>query len=122
MFHSVRLVRNEFAGRTVRRVFNAFGLNVTSHRPAGDGLGIDAMADIRKLLSGVPHPTVFDVEANIGQSVKRFSQLLPGCLLHVFEPSPTAFAHLTQSTRRIQNVWLSNAGVGSAAGTAVPSP
>jgi len=75
------------------------------------------MADIRRLLADVPQPTVFDVGANVGQSAKRFSELLPGCQLHMFEPSPTAFKQLQLNTRKIRNVHLCNAGIGAELGT-----
>ena len=75
------------------------------------------MADIRKLLADVPQPTVFDVGANVGQSAKRVSELLPGCQLHMFEPSPTAFTQLQVNTRKIGNLHLCNAGVGAELGT-----
>jgi FkbM family methyltransferase len=58
---------------------------------------------------------VLDVGANIGQSVERFRELLPGCELHSFEPSPTAFQQL-QATAS-PDVRLTNAAVGSAAGS-----
>jgi FkbM family methyltransferase len=107
----------EITKLAVRRAFNAFGLNVTRHRPQAGRFGADAMVDIRKLLADVPQPTVFDVGANVGQSAKRFSELLPGCELHVFEPSPTAFTQLQLNTRQIRNLHLCNAGVGAESGT-----
>jgi FkbM family methyltransferase len=107
----------EITKRAVQRAFNACGLNVTRHRPSAGRFGVDAMADIRKLLADVPQPTVFDVGANVGQSGKRFSELLPGCQLHMFEPSPTAFAQLQINTRKMHNLHLCNAGVGAERGT-----
>jgi FkbM family methyltransferase len=106
----------EVAKVAARRVFAVFGLNVTRKRPRAGRLGIDAMADIRSLLTNVQQATVFDVGANTGQSVKRFSELLPGCWLHAFEPSPTAFAQLRENTQRTPNLRLTNAGIGASAG------
>lgn len=78
-------------------------------------MGVDAFSDIRAL-SGTGPSIVFDVGANVGQSVERFAELLPGSEIHAFEPSPTAFEELRRSTRRFPNVRLINAAVGASPG------
>ncbi|HQR06851.1 MAG TPA: FkbM family methyltransferase, partial [Gemmatales bacterium] len=68
-------------------------------------------------LSKVAKPTIFDVGANIGQSVDRFQDVFPGALIHSFEPSPSTFAELQRNCKDKEGVKLWNLGVGSKAGT-----
>ena len=78
--------------------------------------GVDALADIRALLTRVRSPTVFDVGANVGQSVTTFRQLLPDSVIHSFEPGPVAFRQLEANTRGVERLHLVNAAVGANSG------
>lgn len=109
----------DLAKKLVLSAFHSVGLHVTRYRVDIDAMGIDAMSDIRSLLSHVANPTVFDVGANVGQSVTRFKELFPRCELHAFEPSPDTFRHLEANTTGFENVRLVNAGVGSTSGMQV---
>ena len=101
----------DVAKQVVCAAAHAFGLEVTSlHR-----FGMDADRDIAELLAGVVHPIVFDVGANIGQSVTRFRRLLPGCEIYSFEPAPETFRELQINTQGMPDVHIVNAGVGSSA-------
>ena len=59
---------------------------------------------------------MFDVGANIGQSVTAFRDLLPGSVLYSFEPGSEAFRELVANTNALEDVHVVNAGVGSASG------
>jgi FkbM family methyltransferase len=61
--------------------------------------------------------TLFDVGANVGQSVTKFVHLWPKARIYSFEPSPTTFTHLTAAHGAKPNVTLINAGVGSEPGS-----
>jgi FkbM family methyltransferase len=74
------------------------------------------MDDIGALLIDVPRPVVFDVGANLGQSVAIFRRLLPDSTLHSFEPGRKAFRELKAVSRGLRNVHLINAAVGSVSG------
>src|SRR5688500_16227435 len=88
---------SESLRKLIRLVGHMFGVEVRRYRPKAGRLGINPMADIRTLLAGIDAPIVFDVGANVGQSVRRFSRLLPGCEVYAFEPAPSAFAQLQQN-------------------------
>jgi FkbM family methyltransferase len=113
------LSARDSAKRLLRSATHAVGLDVTRYRPSPTGA--NALEDIRALLANVRSPTVFDVGANVGQSVTAFRELFPGSILHSFEPGPGAFRQLKANTRGVDNVHLVNAGVGSASGTQVLS-
>jgi hypothetical protein len=65
--------------RVVQKAGRVVGLEVTRYRPKAGRMGVNPFADIRELLVDVARPVVVDVGANVGQSVHRFSELLPGC-------------------------------------------
>ena len=48
----------------------------------------------RRLLQHVEHPVVFDVGANIGQTLEKYAAVLPGARIHSFEPFPQSYQRL----------------------------
>jgi FkbM family methyltransferase len=114
----VRLVQ-EAAKRVVWRTTHAVGFEVKRYRRHArpPAWGRDSLDDIGALLNAVPQPVVFDVGANVGQSVATFRRLLPDCTLHSFEPGPAAFRELAEAVRGLRNVHVVNAGVGSSSGS-----
>src|SRR5688500_14546350 len=77
--------RSELLKRAVKRAGRSMGLEVKRYRPKADRMGVNQFADIRRLLEDIREPIVFDVGANIGESVDRFREVLPGCVVHSFE-------------------------------------
>ena len=53
-----------------------------------------------------PSPVIFDVGANIGQSIELFRKNIPNCLIHSFEPSPEAFSELSERWGREKGITL----------------
>jgi FkbM family methyltransferase len=93
-------------GYSVRRVPTSRGTN------AGHAMGWDPFEDIRWLTSS-RRPIVFDVGANIGQSVKNFRNCLESPEIHSFEPGEEAFRTLTENTRGLADVHVVNSGMGA---------
>lgn len=75
----------------------------------------DPMSDMAALMRG-GSPVVFDVGANVGQSVRRFRERFPTCVIHAFEPSPTTFALLRGEVGRLDRVRLHNCALGATPG------
>jgi FkbM family methyltransferase len=73
--------------------------------------------DIRRLTK-VPKPIVFDVGANIGQSVKVFRECFKQPLIHAFEPSPRIFSMLEARTAGVPNLRVVNMALGAHSGAA----
>jgi FkbM family methyltransferase len=111
------------AKKALRRALHAAGFELSRFPPpsppAMTRWGLNAQRDIARLLADVSSPTVFDVGANTGQSVAIFRELLPGCVIHSFEPSPSTFIELEENVRGLENVRLVNAGIGSDKATRV---
>lgn len=76
-------------------------------------LGVDPFIDMQHFLSGYEKPVIFDVGANVGQSVDRFKLTFPESSIYSFEPSPTTFEKLRTHCEKLMGVKIWNQGVGS---------
>jgi FkbM family methyltransferase len=69
-------------------------------------------------LTSVPlSPIIFDIGANIGQSVRRFRRYFNDSVIHSFEPGEEAFQALTKNTLGLDRVHISNRALGAACTT-----
>src|SRR4029450_11884737 len=59
--------------------------------------------DIRHRLKGETISTLFDVGANVGQSVEKFAIDYPDASIFTFEPDPATFSELQSSVAKIRN-------------------
>ena len=57
-------------------------------------------------------PLIFDVGANNGQSIKRFSKLFEKPVIHAFEPNIREFKNLEKKFSKSSNIKLNNMGIG----------
>jgi FkbM family methyltransferase len=62
---------------------------------------------------------IFDVGANIGNTVEVFRTLFDQCTVHAFEPHADQFAALEHRLGAAERVVLNNVAIGAAVGTAV---
>lgn len=62
--------------------------------------------------------TVFDVGANVGQSLREFLEVAPRAKIFSFEPVRETFARLQRDAGQLPNVTLENLALGSNSGTA----
>jgi FkbM family methyltransferase len=99
--------------RIVRSLVRALGFDVVRFRR--DRVGRDALEDMARYLQ-TDRPLVFDVGANIGQSIERFRARFPRSTIHSFEPSPTTFDTLRRYAGNLDGVHLWNCALGSAPG------
>lgn len=96
--------------RLARRALGVLGLAV---RPA---LGLDFLADARKLLGATAGLTLFDAGANVGQTLEDMRKLFRQPRVYSFEPSPTTFAELSRRFGGKAGVTLENLALGDAPG------
>jgi len=81
-------------------------------RRAG-GLGWDPFRDMRRLATHPHRPVIFDVGANVGQSIDLFRRHFDHPIIHAFEPSPSTFRELQRQTVDIPDLHLNNCALGS---------
>jgi FkbM family methyltransferase len=78
--------------------------------------GRDAWNDLQRL-TATDSPVIFDVGANVGQSVELFRERFPRPTIHAFEPGEFAFDKLVSATRGLSGVLVRNVAVGSKPGS-----
>ena len=93
--------------KTIRKLTNKLGYDITRRR--------DPFIDMKKFLHN-DQPIVFDVGANIGQSIQKFRKEFPKCAIHSFEPSPMAFEELTRHSVDYKDIYLWNFALGEHSG------
>ncbi len=81
-------------------------------------VGFSEYDDLRRLRAWTPNGVIFDVGANIGQTVLSLSTAFPEASIYTFEPSPTSFEEMTRRTAAVQNVQRFNFAFGAEPGTA----
>ncbi len=96
----------------VKRALLKRGYRVT--RVSGEtNLGWDPFDDMAELTLAGDRPVVFDVGANLGQSIRRFRRKFSRPVVHSFEPSPATFKVLQANTAGISDLFLNNVALGS---------
>lgn len=78
-------------------------------------IGRDAFRDMQRLVGPQSAPVIFDVGANIGDTIVRFRDVMKGAKIHAFEPGPDTFRRLQQRCSAMPNVTLNHAAMGAAA-------
>lgn len=78
-----------------------------------DGVGKNEFSDMAVFLKN-KKPVIFDVGANIGQSISKFREKFPGSDIYSFEPSVTTFKNLSKNFDHVENVHLFNIALGAA--------
>lgn len=87
--------------------------------PSTHWFGYDPWADaaqlIRRHIRG--GPVVFDVGANVGQTIAEVRRVLPDAIMHAFEPDPDAATELAGRYAADSRLVLNPMAVGAAVGT-----
>lgn len=94
----------------VQRRLHRWGYHIIRLGP--QALGGDPYHDLATLVRQ-PRPLVFDVGANLGQTVRKLQKVLPQATIHSFEPGPGTYARLQENCRNLPGVELWNVGLGS---------
>jgi hypothetical protein len=69
-------------------------------------IGLDPYQDMRMLTCAIARPVIFDVGANVGQTVDRIRNYFDRPVIHAFEPSPDTFETLRRVTGGIPDLIL----------------
>lgn len=100
-----------------KRALARFGYELRRLPGGAPPLGQDPFADMRRLLENEARPLIFDVGANVGQSIEKFRRYFPHSVIHAFEPGADAFAELQRRTAAITDVRINRLALGASAGT-----
>jgi FkbM family methyltransferase len=91
---------------------------VMSFDAGGIGGVIPSPSEILCQKVGRDDPVIFDVGANVGQSITRFRKLFQRPVIHAFEPDARAFQALREGFEAVDGVILNPVALGGAASTA----
>lgn len=69
-----------------------------------------------RLVQG-PHPVIFDVGANNGDTSLNYLSRFPNAVVHSFEPHPVVFAKLRERMATVPNIVLNDCALGDVSGT-----
>ena len=84
--------------------------------------GADLLHDVGAVLHGTTGPLLFDVGANVGQTVGDFLSVFRDPRIWAFEPSPASFARLSEAYQSRPGVILEQVAMGAQAGVLRRSP
>jgi FkbM family methyltransferase len=98
-------MRKNIITSAIRKALDNFGYEVSRTR--------DQYAIQQSLLVGQPVRTIFDVGANIGDTVAAYRRTFPDAVLHAFEPVPACMDALAGRFASDGHVKLHQKGVGA---------
>ena len=99
--------------RKIRKIVRNFGFDIIKFKK--DQMGIYPFYDMAKFVK-TDNPMLFDIGANVGQTVKDFKEVFKHSTIHAFEPSPDTFEILKNKTSSFENIHLWNYGIGASSG------
>lgn len=100
--------------KNIKKIVKSTGYDIV--RVQQKDIGINPFSDMKRFLNGNEAPVIFDVGANVGQTVVKFLDAFPKCSINSFEPSPSTYLKLKSSCDAYANVKTWNLGVGSTDG------
>lgn len=98
----------------IRNLSHRIGYDIARYSPAMPGR--NPFIDMSHYVNINDPLLIFDVGANVGQSVLTLKEKFPASTVYSFEPSPTTFKTLEQNVNHLNKVKLWNCGLGSASG------
>jgi FkbM family methyltransferase len=102
----------------INAVLRRFGYQLQRVGGEPATFGVDPMHDMCVLNTAGDQPVIFDVGANVGQSIENFRRQFLAPVIHSFEPSPQAFAELRRRASGLPDVILNNLALGARPGNA----
>lgn len=105
--------------RHIKRVLGQWGYDVRRIRKLPPGrfeLGREPFVDMRNLVS-TERPVIFDVGANVGQTIANFRAHFGQPTIHAFEPSADAFAELMRRYGGMPSIYPNNLALGARSGS-----
>ncbi len=103
--------------RAITRTLARSGFILQRMGPASAVGGIDLVQDVAAILGDRAQPVLFDVGANVGQTLEAFLDGFSRPIVHAFEPSPKTFSILSERFGSRPGVTLQRLALGDQQGT-----
>ena len=101
---------------TAKYILNLYGIEIYNTNYRTIPLGCDWRYDISYYSHQDKIKVVFDVGANIGQTVNQIIPIFPTSKIYCFEPIPSTFKVLCDNTKNLSNVKCFEIGLGDISG------
>ena len=102
--------------KLIRNVLATFGYDIRySPGTARAAVGRYWAVDVQRAIQ-LPSPILFDVGANVGQTLCSMKKAWPQATVHCFEPSPDTFALLEANARLHSGAIINRSAVGATCG------
>jgi FkbM family methyltransferase len=99
----------------IRSLFQKLNLRIT--KLSKEEYGVSLEFDLKKLLRLLQARNspiiIFDVGANVGQTISKLKKICPQSQIHAFEPSPECFSDLLLNTSSYSGIVYNNIGLGA---------
>lgn len=99
-----------YISRLLKSFVHKFGYDIV--RYSVKNRGDNPYLDMAHFVSN-RNPIIFDIGANLGESLESFKAVFPFALLHCFEPSTKAFSTLTKKYNNSKDIFLYSDAFGS---------
>jgi len=96
--------------KILKNITRKYGYDIIRYRP--DKMGRYPYYDMAKFIK-IDKPMIFDIGANIGQTIENFRNVFPKAHINSFEPSPATFELLKNNVSKMENVKIWNYGIGA---------
>jgi FkbM family methyltransferase len=103
---------HEMIKKTIRKLLGRLGYVVLGVGEPGSVTGIDLLRDVQVLLGQKQPVILFDIGANMGQTVTSFLERFVEPRIYSFEPSPSTFETLRAAHGRDSRIQLENLALG----------
>jgi len=100
--------------RIIKKIFNIFGYEIISSKYK-DFYSAQDLDKIYKKLFNDANLVIFDVGANIGQSIDRFRKIFPQSIIHCFEPIKENYLYIKKNYSQ-QKIFTNNLAMGDQIG------
>jgi FkbM family methyltransferase len=81
-------------------------------------VGRNPFRDMQRLIGRERASVIFDVGANVGDTIEAFRAVMPQVEIHAFEPGPDTFRKLQERCSAMPNLFLNGVAMGAAPATA----
>ncbi len=104
-----------FVKEIIRTAVRSLGYDIKRYTPPK--VGYHSFSDMSYFLKDISEPVLFDVGANVGQTVRKFRERFSDPVIHSFEPSPGVYEQLKAECGDVPGVHTWNCALGDREGT-----
>jgi hypothetical protein len=95
----------------IKQILKKFGYTLYKNQQS-----IKPFLDMKRHLNNKENPVVFDIGANVGQTIETVLSVFSDSIIYSFEPNETAHSALLEKYEKTRNVFIENTALSSKIG------